>query len=254
MKQKLLLILSIMLLLITSARAQSFMFYRGDQPLDDNAEFTVTNYEVFMDLGDIIVLSLEPDLHLKNITDKDVQTTVTQTILDVPLDSVNGFGYLSFCFLDCTTGNLDRTKSGIIQANSFSIGYHVNFYAYEGVYNHIKVKYEAYLANDISKTDKKTVTVTYLYNENSVTQLNRPNFNPALTIFQEGNQVKFNYVFDSNNCKLEIYNLMGQKVAQHSLTSGNGTFTLPEKLTTGIYICVVKNEKQTIATQKFIVK
>jgi len=249
---KKILIWGILFMLITSAKAQSFMFYRGDQPLDDNAEFTVSNYEVSMDLGDITVLSLESDLHLKNVTNQNVQATVTQTILEPPLDNDNG--YLSFCFYTCTTGNSFKTMSGAIQANSINPGYHANFLVYRGFYNRIKVRYDVYAANDISKTDKKTVTVTYVYDENSTTQLNKPIVNPAFNVFQEGEQVKFNYSFASNACQLEIYNLMGQKIAQHALASGIRTFLLPEKLNKGIYLCVVKDEKQTVAAQKFIVK
>ena len=247
-----LLILSAMLLLITTAKAQSFMFYRGDQPLEDNAEFTVSDYQVFMTVDDYTVLSLESDLQLKNTTGSDVQATVTQTILEDPLDGETG--NLSFCFLDCTTGNLNRTKNGAIQANSFAPGYHANFYVYEGIYNRIKVKYEVYLSNDISRTDKKTVTVTYVYDENSITRLNTPDVKPALNVFQEGNQVKFSGAFGQGACQLEIYNLTGQKITQHFLAAGNGTFSLPEKLSKGIYLCVIKNEKQTVASQKFIVR
>jgi len=249
---KKLLILGILFMLVTSAKAQSFMFYRGNQPLEDNVEFTVSNYEVSMDLGDITVLSLESDLHLKNVTNQDVQATVTQTILQAPSDSENG--YLSFCFYTCTTGNTNKTLSGSIQANSFNEGYHVNFLVYKGMYNSVKVKYEVYLTNDISKTDKKTVTVTYRYDENSISQLKNPNLNPVFNVFQEGEQVSFNYSFDSNDCQLEIYSVTGQKVAQHLLTSGTGVFPLPEKLPKGIYLCTVKNGKQTVATQKFIIK
>ena len=252
MKQKLLLILNIVCLLTTSAKSQSFMFYRGDQPLEDNAEFTVSDYEVYFATEDATVLSLESYLHLKNVTDKNVQATVTQTVLESPLNSEKG--YLSFCFYDCFTGNVNRTMSGVLSANSINPGYHANFYVYEGTYNRIKVKYEVYLTGDIGKTDKKTVTVTYVYDKNSQTQVIKPNINPVFNVFREGNRMIFNYSIDSNACRLEIYNLSGQKIAQHALMSGTRTFVLPEKLTKGIYICLLKDEKKTVATQKIIVK
>ena len=249
---KKLLILSIIFSFITYVNAQSFMFYKGDQPLEDNAEITVSNYQIFLEDNDYTILSLESDLSLKNIAGNNVQATVSQTILEDPLDGENG--YLSFCFYTCVTGNSNRTLNGEIQANSFITGYHVNFYVYEGIYNRIKVQYDVFPTNDLSKTDKKTVTVTYLYDENSTNQLNKPDIKPGLTIYQEGDYVKFNYAFDSNALQLEIYNPTGQKIAQHFLTSGYGNFLLPENLTKGIYICVIKNEKQTITAQKFIIK
>jgi len=334
---KRLLILSIILILTISAKAQSFMFYRGEQPLDDNAEFTVTDYQEYMKLGDITVLSLESELRLKNITDNDVQATVTQTIVENPTDFVSGS--LSFCFNSCYTGNVNRTLTGTISANSFSVGYHADFYVYEGISNRIKVKYTAYILDGLAKTNLKTVTVTYayenhipvtdvtldrttasltvgntlqltaavapdnatdknvtwtssdpgtasvdesgnvtalaagtavitvttedgnktatctltVYDDNS-TELAETNINPSFNVFQEGNQLKLNYSFDSNACQLEIYNLMGQKVAQHALASGTVTFSLPERLAKSVYICTVKNNKKTITTLKFIVK
>jgi len=248
---KRLLISGILFILITSAKAQSFTFYRDNQPLDDNAEFTVSDYEVaFVTADDFTVLSMESGLKLKNVTTHDVQTTVTQTILEAPTDAL--YGYLNFCFLECTTGNSNKTMKGTIPANSFIVSYHSNFNVYQGKYNRVKVKYEVYLTGNAA--DKKTVTVTYVYDENSTTQLNKPIVNPAFNVFQEGEQVKFNYSLDSNACQLEIYNLMGQKIAQHALASGAGTFSLPEKLNKGIYLCVVKDEKQTVAAKKFIVK
>jgi len=247
------LILSVLFLLVMSARAQSFMFYSGDQPLDDNAEITVSDYQVFMTNGDNTILSMESGLQLKNITESDVQATVTQTILEGPTDGVNG--YLSFCFMSCYTGNSDRTLNGSIGAGSFAPGYHDNFYVYQGIYNRIKVQYTVYLTGDASQTDKKTVTVTYVYDENSITRLNTPEVKPELTVFQEGNRMEFSGSFASNTCQLEIYAMTGQKIAQHLLTSAaNETFILPEKLTKGVYLCVIKQDKQTIISKKFIVK
>ena len=228
------------------------MFYKDDQPLEDNAELTVTDYEVYLLMDDYTILSLEPHLRLKNSTDKDIQTIVFQTITEEPIDGENG--YLSFCFLDCTTGNANRTKSGVIKANSFAPGYHVNFYVYEGKYNRIKVRYDVYSASDAGRTDKKTVTVTYVYDEKSITRVQTPYAVPVMHIFQEGNQVKFNYAFDLNVCQLAIYNFNGQKIAQHNLMPGNSTFTLPERLAKGVYLCVLRNGQQTILNRKFIVQ
>jgi hypothetical protein len=144
--------------------------------------------------------------------------------------------------------------SGEIQANSFAPGYHANFYVHERKYNSVKVRYEVFPTYDTSnKKDRKTVTVTYVYDKKSIIQFNSPDVKSALNIFQEGSRVKFNYAFNSNACQLEIYNLIGQKITSHLLTSGFGTFLLPEKLTKGVYICIIKNEKQTLALQKFIV-
>ena len=244
--------ISVMLLMISFIKAQSFMFYRGTQPLEDNAEFTVSTYEVYFEEGDYVVLAFESGLQLKNMTANDLQTSVSQTILEGPLDNENG--YLSFCFFDCVTGNFNRIKSGLIQANNFNEGFNVNFYAFEGKYNRIKVKYEVYLSNDIGKTDKKTVTVTYVYDENSTTLSNKPFFKPEFAVFQDGNQLKIHYAFDSNTCQLEIFNLLGHRIAQHILPSGQGTFTLPETFAKGIYVCVLTSEKQVMATKKISIK
>jgi len=246
------LILSALSMLLPTMKAQSFMFYSGTQPLEDNAEFTVSDYEVYFEEDDYTVLTFDSGLQLKNVTASDLQTSVTQTILEGPLDDENG--YLSFCFFDCVTGNFDRTKSGVMSANSFNQGFSVNFYAFEGKYNRIKVRYEVYLTNDIGKTDKKTVTVTYVYDDNSTLVSNTPVFKPEFTVFQDGNQLQISYTYDSNTCQLEIYNLLGHRVAQHILPSGQGTFLLPETFVKGIYVCVLRNDKQVITTKKFSIK
>ena len=228
-----------MFIFITSAGAQSFMFYRGPQPLEDNAEFTVSTYEVYFEEDGYVILTLDPDLHLKNITGQDLQTTVAQTILDGPLD--DEAGYLSFCFFDCVTGNLDKTKTGVMKANSFNEGFHVNFFAYQGKYNRIKVKYEVYLTNDLKKSDKKTVTVTYVYDQNSTTHSSKPDIQPKFAVFQDGNQVTINYSLLSTPCQLEIYHLMGYRIAGIKLPSNQGVFSMPEIVAKGVYICVIKS-------------
>ena len=247
---KKLLIINIICLLQTTLVAQSFMFYRDNQPLEDNAEFSVSNYEIFFEEDDYSIFSLESGLILKNISNKNVQATVSQTIIESALDNENG--YLNFCFLSCYTGNTNRLMNGEIPANNISPGYHVNFFVYKGFYNRIKVRYEVYLTND--KNDKKTVTVTFVYDKNSVNKLEQTDIKSTLNIFQEGNQMKFNFNFNSEKIQLEIYNLTGQRLALHQIPSGNASFTLPEILSKGVYFCVIKGEKHNISSKKFRVK
>ena len=246
---KKLLLFTLCLLPLTPLVAQSFMFYRGNQPLEDNAEFAVSDYEVFFEEDDYSIFSLESGLVLKNISNTNVQATVTQTIIENALDNENG--YLNFCFLSCYTGNTNRIMNGEIPANSISMGYHVNFFVYKGFYNRIKVRYEVYRTNDLSKNDKKTVTVTYVYDKNSVNKIEKTDIISKLNIFQEGSHIRFNCNFNSEKIQLEIYNLTGQRMAVHHIPSGNVSFTLPETLSKGVYFCVIRGEKLKITSKKF---
>jgi len=250
--RKVLLHTGMLWMLATSAVAQSFVYYRGGQPLEDNATYTVSSYQIFLEEDDYVILSLESDLYLKNVTNRDVQATVTQTILEEPLDDENG--YLNFCFYDCSTGNANRTKTGVLLADRFNEGFHVNFYAFEGKFNRISVRYEVYSTNDISRSDKKTVTVVYEYDETSIPQNNSSVVKPDIHVVQEGDQMKFIHAFISEACQLDVYSLSGQQVAHHCLPSGNGSFALPEHLAKGVYFYTIRDEIQTVFTQKFIVR
>jgi hypothetical protein len=247
----------VLTLLTATASAQSFAFYQGDRLLEDNAEITIPNYSVYVEADEympVAILSIESELRLKNLTDNAISTSVSQTILDYqPSEDEEYLGYLSFCYNDCFTGNVDKTKTGML-STGFDEGFHLNFCTREGYYTSIKVQYVVFAANDLSKTDKKTVTIHYVYDEKSMNGIYPIDSEQRIFASQEGNQVKFHYASDAGRLQLSVYSITGQKIAQHPLLSGNGTFTLPESLTKGIYIYTVENEKGATAAQKLIVK
>jgi hypothetical protein len=256
---------SFMLLLASSIGAQSFAFFQGDTQLEDNAEITASKISIDDGDGQIPTIEgmvfLESGLRLKNISDNSISVAVSQTVITYPPMNEDGdyLAFLGFCFGTCNTGNNNKTKPTasdapiILDANSFETGLHVLLYVYEGVYTSVKAKYEVFSPTDLSKTDKKTVFVTYNYNENS-TGLNDLHQEQKITALQNGTHVNFNYAFDAKNAQLEIYSITGQKIAQHYLPSGKGSFTLPEQLSKGIYVYTVKSEKEILAVQKIIVK
>lgn len=247
----------VLTLLIATASAQSFAFYQGDQLLEDNADITISDYYVYVEADEympVAILSLESELRLKNLTDDAINTSVSQTILDYqPNENEEYLGYLSFCYYDCFTGNVDKTKTGMLNTG-FDEGFHLNFYTREGYYTRIKVQYVVFAANDLSKTDKKTVTIHYVYDENSMNGIHLIDSKQRIFVSQEGNQMKFHYTSDAGKLQLSIYSITGQKIAHHHLPSGDETFALPETLTKGIYIYTVEHEKGTTAAQKLIVK
>jgi hypothetical protein len=248
MKKKITLLCGVLFLIAIPTFAQSYAFYHGDTLLEDNAEITISNYSE----SDIpYTLSLESGLRLKNLTGNTVPTSLSQTVIVHPPEDT---GFLGFCFVTCTTGNNDKTKTGSLEPNSFDDIFHINFYVVENVYALAKVKYEVFRPTDLSRTDKKTVFVTYDYNQNSRTGLKNLSSENKVTVFQERNSVAFDYAFDSNTVQLEVYALTGQKIAQHLLTSGTGIFTLPENLTKGVYVCTFKSEKGIVVTQKLVVR
>jgi hypothetical protein len=72
-----------------------------------------------------------------------------------------------------------------------------------------------------------------------------------MLVRQNESGVEFTYSFDSGNHRLEVYNLLGQKVAQHNLDTHSSTFILPEKLVKGVYLYSIKEGNRIVTAQKF---
>jgi hypothetical protein len=254
MRKKITLLCSVLALFAVQSFAQSYAFYYNDVELEDNAEITVSRAVVDTVLEGWLVL--EPNLQLKNLTNTAMNTGISQKILEYPaLDEEDEYtGYLSLCFVFCFTRNEDRTFNVVLAPNAFAEGFHSKFNVQEGVYTSAKVKYEVYAWGDIFHTDKKTITVNYVYDENSTNGLKNPAAENAISVFQEGNNITFNYALDAQPIQLDLYNISGQKIGQHLLASGNGTFTLPSTLAKGIYVYSVKNAKGMVTTNKFSVQ
>jgi hypothetical protein len=237
---------SILFSFATSAFAQSFVFYQGDTPLANGAEITVSKLDLD-EFGESWVM--ESGLSLKNTAEYSLPARVDQIVLIPP---GFGAGFLSFCFDQCQSVNANVSQEGRIAANTLVVPpfFHLSFFIVEEAYTLLKVKYEVVNLEDIN--DKAAVTITYDYNENS-TGLIGVDSEKNINVFQDGNKMKFNYSFDTDNIQLEIYNVLGEKAAQHRLSS-EGLFTLPEELTKGIYIYTITNNNKILTARKFIVK
>jgi hypothetical protein len=238
---------SIVVLFAASASAQTFAFYSGDTPLENNTEFTVSKTS----LDEYGGLVIESGLSLKNLTNTEVQARATQTVLIAPPSEE--YGVLSFCFERCIEGNVNQTQTRWIDPDFLMVPpeFHLCYFPFEENYTTLQVRYEVFPMSNIQ--DRTSVTVTYEFNKNSQSGLHSPDLTNTISAFQEGNQVKFKYLFDSEAIQLEVYNVIGHQVAHHPLDS-KGVFTLPEELTKGIYIYTVKNNNKQLATHKLIVQ
>ncbi|MDR1632800.1 MAG: T9SS type A sorting domain-containing protein [Dysgonamonadaceae bacterium] len=237
---------SFMLLFTTAIFAQSFAFFKDATQLENNVEITVRNFTTTPIPEE---LEIPAGLSLKNLTDKALDAKMKQTVISY---AGTGEELINWCFNVCsnvalTTTVLERTSR--IAAYSFEENFHTNLIVYPGEYASAKVRYDLYPQNTFEVI---TVMVNFIYDENSQTGLDIPERN-KINVYQEGKTVKFNYSCDQTNTQLEIYNIMGKKVALYHLNTGENQFLLSEQLPQGIYVYVLKGDRKTIVNQKFIV-
>jgi hypothetical protein len=246
--KKIIMLCSAIFLLVLSTKAQTFAFYKGDAPLENNAEFTVSKTS----LDEFGGLVIESGLSLKNLTHTEVNARATQTVLTTPRPSDED-GILNFCFDRCQEGNADQTQTRLIDPDFLMVPpeFHLCYFPFGENYTTVQVRYEVFPMSNIQ--DRTSVTVTYNFNQDSQTGLNSPKLTNTISAFQEGNQVKFKYGFDSEAIQLEVYDVVGHKVAHYPLDS-KWVFILPEELTKGIYIYTVRNNNKQLATHKLIVQ
>ncbi|KAA6302238.1 MAG: hypothetical protein EZS26_001598 [Candidatus Ordinivivax streblomastigis] len=244
------------LLLASQTFAQTFAFFRDGAQLANNTEITITNVVPGILDGELV---LEARLELKNMTDDYVDAKMIQTILS---EFRAPAGFISFCLDGCTTVKttelLDETKRIRQQFRSFepyqllvSPAFKLEFDVEEGGYTGATARYEIFPEDNVN--DKTTITVTYDYTENS-TGLSPVNSANQTLVRQNESGVEFIYSFDSGNHRLEVYNLLGQKVAQHNLDTHSSTFILPEKLVKGVYLYSIKEGNRIVTAQKFSIR
>ncbi|MDR0426990.1 MAG: T9SS type A sorting domain-containing protein [Dysgonamonadaceae bacterium] len=241
-----------LLVLSVTTFAQSVVFYRGNAPLANNAEVTIskTTHDEFG------ALTIESGLSAKNTTDYTVPASLRRTILTSPSEETGAF--LSTCFGNCVYDDFKnstfppRPQDEMMEANALveSPQFHLSLILVEGNYTVAKVKYEIYPTEN--PEDVSTVTITYDYNERSGLDNIKENRNDLIA-FQEGNRLIFKYAFDEKNIRLEIFDIVGNTVGEYPLAS-DGLFTLPEALKPGIYIYTVKTNGKQLVTNKLIIK
>ncbi|PCI99877.1 MAG: hypothetical protein COB15_03570 [Flavobacteriales bacterium] len=65
------------------------------------------------------------------------------------------------------------------------------------------------------------------------------------------------YVIDgnANNARMDVYDVLGQKVTSHALNSNKGQVNLKvDNLNAGVYFCSIKVDNKAIRTERVIVK
>jgi hypothetical protein len=240
--KKIIIICQLIGLLATPTFAQSFAFFKDGVQLSDNAEITISKTTFDEISGD---LTLESGLQVRNLSDKSIESVINQEIIESP-----GAGEITFCFFTCLSVNEDRSQSATFVAKSFYAGFHLYFYVLEGAYAKAKVKYEIF--NKVSPRDKATLTITYIYDENS-SGINHPT-SEKFSMYQRGRDIIFNYSPESNVDQLEIYNTTGQRIYQCHLSRDVDTITLPIALSNGMYVYCVRNDKKVLSSQKMLVR
>lgn len=67
--------------------------------------------------------------------------------------------------------------------------------------------------------------------------------------------INYSFVGSTKNAKLDVYDVLGQKVETYLLTENNGKLTInTNKLNAGVYFYAIKVDEKTIKTERVIVK
>ena len=248
--------LTILFFSVTSMFSQSIVFFQNDTQLENDAEITITevtkeNYGT--EEAPSWFLTMESELHLKNLTSQNINTEMRQIVLNPP-----SAGLLSFCFGLCTDTNEDLILPAnpadplnhiIITANSFYNSLHLCFIPELDMFTTAKVKYSVY--DRFNPDDVYSVTINYNYTSNS--GIDDMLTDKGFSVFQNGNNTVFKYMSGNANMNLTVYNITGQIVSKHLLPN-SGDFILPEQLTKGLYIYSITEGNKQVFSQKFIIK
>jgi hypothetical protein len=242
MKRKTCVFCSFIWLFTASAFSQSFAFFQDGVQLPDNAEIEILDAVSDEITGDML---MESGISVKNFSANAIEATMSQSVITPP-----DAGEISFCFFTCINGNVNRSQTTTLPANSFFIGLHLYFYAIEESYTKATVRYEIF--NQQSPEDKATVTITYNYNDHS-SGIDYPVLENKIRISQNGKSIAFDRSPEYNGSRLEICKITGQKIALYTLDD-TGLFTLPRELEKGLYIFTFRSKKTTLSAHKISIK
>jgi hypothetical protein len=247
MKKIITLYCGLFMLSITSF-AQSLVFYRDNVPLANNTEFTAsqTSFDEFE------ALTIESGLRVKNLTNETIAASLRRTLTAPP--SAESGAILNSCFGSCVANNMlfPPPQTGVVEAGVFTdpAYLHLSLLLVEKKYTQAVVTYEIYPTD--RPDDVSTVTVTYDYNKQSGLDEIKQHEGDIIA-FQEGGRLSFKYFFTEKNLRLEVFNIVGNKVGEYQLNS-EGIFILPEKLRQGIYIYTVKTNNKRLISKKTIIQ
>jgi hypothetical protein len=230
--------------------SQSFAFYLNQTKLEDNAEITVnaveyTNYG--SDSSPVWYALLESNLSLVNSSAMTINAVANQIVETTPT-----YGEISFCFGNCVTTNANKTlETAIAPTNTTAL--HLSFSAEKNFYTTTRVKYV--VANKLDNSDKRTVTINYVYQESTGITPISGRVNKFFTS-QYGRNIVGNYQFDSAGGKLvRIATLSGRVTEEFRLENISGKFEIPVHFSSGIYLLTVSDDKaQTVLSRKILVK
>jgi hypothetical protein len=215
-------------------QAQSFAFQKNGEELPDNASYTASEVETFPLL--VIVSGLE----LVNKTSGTLQIEVTQTVLQAPIAANS---WLSICFDQCFVTNESKTIQGELPVRG-NTGLHVYLNPMAGVPETVIVKYE--VTNLANPSEKKTVTVTYLYGTVGI-----ENGKKTTDIEFFGKSFKYDFASLADR-SLQIFDLTGKCVSDIKLKRISDTVVL--EFQKGIYLYRLSENGKTIKNSKFTIK
>lgn len=220
--------------------AQTFAFFRNGVQVANNSEITITDFTV--EDGAVV---LESGLEVHNLAPLQLRGVVNQHVVQAP-----DKGTISFCFGNCVLTNLDLSLEWDVDPGNLT-ALHVYLATAENDFTSTKVEYT--VSPKMDNTDQQKVIVNFVYALNGISPVNMNG--KAFVIVRDNGKSGFQYNFNSEkNRKIQLYNLTGQIIASNQISKRSGTWIPDRSLTKGIYLIAVKENNQTVLSQKVIIR
>jgi hypothetical protein len=114
---------------------------------------------------------------------------------------------------------------------------------------------KVYNTQDVN--DFVTVDVTYKWNTVSIKEISSEDVNLSIYPNPASTNLTIDYSInsDSKNAKIDVYDVVGQKVMTHALINNNDKLNINlNSLTSGVYFYTIKVDDKTLRTERVIVK
>ncbi|RLD52913.1 MAG: hypothetical protein DRJ05_16990, partial [Bacteroidetes bacterium] len=207
------------------------------------------NNEVITVSGSVIDESITSNMHVTNISDKDISVKVRRIETHLPPETSS-----FFCWVNCYTPDVDVSLDALLMApGDFSELFHGDFVP-NGITGEASISYVFFDEADLSNFS--TINVNFV----STVGVEENNFdniylssaypNPASTFVSLDYDLK-----DMNGAKLVVYNLLGSAVKDIQITEDIGKIKMDvTDLDEGIYFYSLLVDNKTVKTQKLVVR
>lgn len=229
-----------------SGFAQTLAFVHKGEQLPNFAEITV-NKTVVQNWGDdenpLYTVLVDPEISIKNLSTGSINASFTLDIESLPS------GNFQYCYGGgCTFVTTTRTAGSLIEASDM-VNTETEYAPVYGEYGSAKAQF---IARNPENTEE-VVVLTINFNYSDPTSIGKVQSGKQMNIYQRNGSVELVYRFDSSeNRQVCVYDLTGELLQSHSLSTSNGTLALAP-LKKGVYLYFVIEKGKRTAVRKFVV-